>query len=149
MGLNEALRDYNALRRAVAADTQWLARIERLAEASFRAAEHLIVYGSLSPGGPNHGRLASLGGTWEVGWVEGYREAVGWGSELGFPALRWQPGGQQVRAYLLRSAALRGIWGDLDRFEGAAYHRILVPFYSEEGLRAVGNLYAAAETAVA
>ena len=149
MGLTEALQDFNSLRRIAIADSEWVGRLERLAQASFHAAEHLIVYGSLAPGRPNHGRLASLGGTWEAGWVEGDRYEVGWGSELGFPALHWRPGGPRVAAHLLRSAALRGAWEELDRFEGAAYQRILVPFYSGEGLRAVGYLYAAAQAAVA
>ena len=87
MGLTEALQDFNSLRRIAIADSEWVGRLERLAQASFHAAEHLIVYGSLAPGRPNHGRLASLGGTWEAGWVEGDRYEVGWGSELGFPAL--------------------------------------------------------------
>ena len=94
-------------------------------------------------------RLAPLGGTWESGWVEGVREAVGWGSELGFPALRWRAAGPRVPAHLFRSPGLRERWGELDGFEGAAYQRILVPFYSSHGLRAVGYLYAAAPTAAA
>jgi gamma-glutamylcyclotransferase (GGCT)/AIG2-like uncharacterized protein YtfP len=144
VGLAEALEDFNSLRRVAVADVDWVARLDRLAQATFRAAEHLIVYGSLSPGRPNHWRLAPLGGTWELGWVEGEREAVGWGSELGFPALHWRPAGPRVAAHLLRSAALRDHWEELDRFEGAAYQRILVPFYSDQGLRGVGYLYAAA-----
>jgi gamma-glutamylcyclotransferase (GGCT)/AIG2-like uncharacterized protein YtfP len=145
-GLAEALEEFNSLRWTAAADAAWVERLDRLAQATFRAAEQLIVYGSLSPGGPNHWRLAPLGGTWELGWVEGEREAVGWGSELGFPALRWRPAGPRVAAHLLRSAALRDHWEELDRFEGAAYQRILVPFYSDQGLRAIGYLYAAAPT---
>lgn len=147
--LTEALEDFNALRRSAAADADWVERLDRLAQATFHAAEHLIVYGSLSPGGPNHWRLASLSGTWEPGWVEGEREAVGWGSELGFPALRWRVAGPRVAAHLFRSTPLTEIWGELDRFEGAAYQRILVPFYSSHGLKAVGYLYAAAPAAVA
>jgi gamma-glutamylcyclotransferase (GGCT)/AIG2-like uncharacterized protein YtfP len=142
--LAEALEDFNSLRRVAAGDANCIARLDRLAQATFRAEEHLIVYGSLSPGGPNHWRLTPLGGTWEPGWVEGEREAVGWGSELGFPALRWRPAGPRVAAHLLRSAALQDHWEEIDRFEGAAYQRILVPFYSDQGLRAVGYLYAAA-----
>jgi hypothetical protein len=52
-------------------------------------------------------------------------------------------------AHLLHSAALREHWPELDRFEGAAYRRILVPFYMEEGLCAIGNLYAVSPAAVA
>ncbi len=141
--LAEALSSFNALRIAAVPSDGWTARLDRLAHAAFRAAEHLIVYGSLSPGGPNHDRLAQLGGVWEQGWVEGEREPVGWGAELGYPALRWQPGGSRVAAHLLRSAALAGQWDALDQFEGAAYQRILAPFYSDRGLSAVGYLYAA------
>jgi hypothetical protein len=84
-----------------------------------------------------------------VGLTEALEDVVGWGSELGFPALRWRAAGRRVAAHLFRSAALTGIWGELDRFEGAAYQRILVPFYSSYSLKAVGYLYAAAPAAVA
>ena len=45
--LTEALEDFNALRWSAAADADWLERLDRLAQATFRAAEHLI-----SPGDP-------------------------------------------------------------------------------------------------
>ena len=144
IGLEAALAEFNAARHAAMADDPWASRLDRLAHAAFRASEHLIVYGSLSPGAPNHDRLTVLGGTWEPGWVEGRRETTGWGAELGFPALRWQPGGSRVAAHLLRSRELPGHWAWLDRFEGEAYRRILVPFYGEGGLRAVGYVYAVA-----
>jgi len=147
MLLNAVLRGLNSLRRGVTSTGANL--VDHLAETAFRASDHLIVYGSLSPGGPNHGRLAALGGTWERGWVEGQLDEVGWGAQLGFPALRWEPGGARVAAHLLRSAALRHHWAALDRFEGAGYQRILVPFYSEQGLRTIGYLYAASPPAVA
>ena len=142
--LNDVLAEFNAARHASMALEPWASRLDRLAQAAFHAAEHLIVYGSLSPGAPNHHRLAPFGGTWEPGWVEGERERVGWGAELGFPALRWRPGGSRVTAHLLRSSPLKDHWASLDGFEGPAYHRILVPFFSASGLRAVGYLYAAA-----
>lgn len=148
MRLDDALSEFNALRLALGAGERWAARLDRLAQAAFRAAEHLIVYGSLSPGAPNHDRLAPLGGAWEPGWVEGERAQVGWGAELGYPALRWRPGGPRVAAHLLRSAGLSDQWAELDRFEGPAYRRILVPFYSDPGLRAIGYLYAASPAAV-
>lgn len=144
MGLTEALERFNSLRWSESTDGPWVERLDRLAQATFGVAQHLIVYGSLSPGGPNHWRLAPLGGTWETGWVEGERKAVGWGAELGFPALRWRPGGPRVAAYLLRSERLRDHWGELDRYEGPAYQRILAPFHSDQGSMVVGYLYAAA-----
>jgi gamma-glutamylcyclotransferase (GGCT)/AIG2-like uncharacterized protein YtfP len=144
MRLDDALGEFNALRLGMTAGDDDVARLDRLAHAAFHAAAHLIVYGSLAPGAPNHARLATLGGTWERGWVEGDREQVGWGAELGYPALRWMPGRPRVTAYLLRSQALPERWSELDQFEGSAYCRILVPFYSVRGPRAVGYLYAIA-----
>jgi gamma-glutamylcyclotransferase (GGCT)/AIG2-like uncharacterized protein YtfP len=142
--LADALAEFNALYAATALGEEAREPLERLAQGAFHAADHLIVYGSLSPGAPNHGRLVPLGGTWERGWVEGDREQVGWGAELGYPALRWRPGGPRVTAHLLRSKALREHWPELDRYEGSAYRRILVPFFPDRGLRVVGYLYAMA-----
>ena len=144
--MNRILAEFNALRLAPDPDGTWVPRLDRLAQAAFRAGHHLIVYGSLSPGAPNHHRLAALNGKWEDGWVEGDRVQLGWGAELGFPALSWRPGGARVAAHLLRSAALADRWTELDRFEGEAYRRILVPFHSELGISAIGYLYAAAPT---
>ena len=83
MTLDDALSEFNALRHASLVGDAWASRLDRLAQAAFRAAEHLIVYGSLSPGAPNHARLLPLGGAWERGWVEGEREQVGWGWSSG------------------------------------------------------------------
>jgi len=149
MLLNAVLRILNSSRRGATAPSSRTKLVDRLAHAAFRASDHLIAYGSLSPGGPNHGRLAALEGTWCPGWVEGELEESGWGVQLGFPALRWRPGAPRVAAHLLRSTALRDYWAELDRFEGAGYRRILVPFYWEQGSRAIGYLYAAGPPAVA
>jgi gamma-glutamylcyclotransferase (GGCT)/AIG2-like uncharacterized protein YtfP len=140
MLLNALLRALNSSRRG--GRLLGVNVVDQLAQTAFGASDHLIAYGSLSPGGPNHVRLATLGGTWERGWVEGQLEEVGWGAQLGFPALRWRPGGPRVAAHLLQSPALRDHWPALDRFEGAGYQRILVPFHSEQGSRVIGYLYA-------
>jgi hypothetical protein len=79
-------------------------------------------------------------------WLEPWRTSIPFGWQRpGTPPgpNHWRQGGPRVPAHLLRSAALRDHWEELDRFEGAAYRRILVPFYSEQGPRAVGYLYAA------
>ena len=144
MFLNAVPKALNWLRRRGTELPVWASLVDRIAHTGFRVLDHLIVYGSLSPGGPNHPRLAALGGTWEAGWVEGQLQEVGWGAQLGFPAIHWQPGGTRVAAHLLRSATLRKHWPELDRFEGAGYQRILVPFYSDQGSKAIGYLYAAA-----
>src|SRR3954466_9302379 len=103
MLLNPVLRGFNSFGHAAIAASTRVKLVDRVAQFAFGASDHLIAYGSLSPGGPNHGRLAALGGTWEQGWVEGQLEQVGWGAKLGFPALRWRPGGPRVAAHLLRS----------------------------------------------
>jgi len=147
--LENLLFEFNRLRHGALNDDPWNGQLDRLAQAAFRAAEHLVAYGSLAPGRPNHARVAELAGSWESGWVEGDLEATGWGASRGFPALRWRPGGPRIPAYLLRSKALRGHWAELDRFEGTEYRRILVPFHTDAGLRAVGYLYAATHSALA
>jgi gamma-glutamylcyclotransferase (GGCT)/AIG2-like uncharacterized protein YtfP len=114
-----------------------------LADKLFGASERLIVYGSLAPGRVHHHEVASLGGTWTRGWVTGDLLETGWGSELGYPALRYRAGGPQVAAWLLTSAALPPAWERLDRFEGAAYQRVLAPFETDRGVAAVGYIYAA------
>jgi gamma-glutamylcyclotransferase (GGCT)/AIG2-like uncharacterized protein YtfP len=147
--LDNLLREFNVLRREVGAVDPCRNHLDHLAEAGFHATEHFITYGSLAPGGPNHHRVAELSGTWERGWVEGDLEPTGWGAQLGYPALRWRPGGPRIPAHLLRSATLREHWAALDRFEGPGYQRILVPFYNDAGLSAIGYVYAAFPAAVA
>lgn len=113
------------------------------AAALFGAAERLIVYGSLAPGRANHLQLASLGGAWTRGWISGDRVAAGWGFDLGYPGVRWRPGGEHIEAWLLHTAGLAGEWDRLDDFEGAAYQRLLAPFETDAGIVAVGYFYAA------
>ncbi len=105
---------------------------------------HLIVYGSLGPGGLNHDQMEGLQGEWREGWVTGTLLHQGWGAHLGYPVLRWDPAGQRVRAYLFTSADLPAHWDRLDTFEGEAYERMLVPFHGDDGARSVGYLYALA-----
>jgi gamma-glutamylcyclotransferase (GGCT)/AIG2-like uncharacterized protein YtfP len=117
---------------------------EALLETLFRPSERLAVYGSLTPGQPNHHLLAPLGGEWIEGYVEGELHAMGWGAAQGFPALRWRSGGVKVRVHVLISSALPEMWVKLDEFEGADYRRSLVPVYSTEkigALLAIANLY--------
>ena len=106
--------------------------------------QHLIVYGSLGPGGPNHDQMDGLEGEWREGWVTGTLLDQGWGAHLGYPVLRWDPAGQRVPAYLFTSADLPAHWNRLDTFEGEAYERLLVPFQGDDGVRSVGYLYALA-----
>jgi len=138
--LARAVSELNLLRRA--ADPATRTAADRLAEISFGASHHLIAYGSLVPGGSNAAQLEGLRGTWRSGWVTGTLVDAGWGSALGYPALRWSADTEvRVRAQLFTSSDLPSQWERLDAFEGEEYRRILAPFYDDDGLVAVGYLY--------
>ncbi|MDO6673900.1 MULTISPECIES: hypothetical protein [Cobetia] len=44
--------------------------------------QHLFIYGTLGPGGPNEHVMLDIGGSWTPGTLKGRLEAAGWG-------LRW------------------------------------------------------------
>lgn len=67
---------------------------------------------------------------------------LGWGADLGYPALRWSADGAPVAAQMLASDELPAHWPRLDEFEGEQYLRILVPVRLAGGRVAVANLYA-------
>jgi gamma-glutamylcyclotransferase (GGCT)/AIG2-like uncharacterized protein YtfP len=140
--LNEALIRTNLLRTGEPPDPLALNLLEGALEALFGASRHLVVYGSLAPGGPNHGLLANLKGEWREGWVTGELLDRGWSAAMGFPALRWCPEGGRIPAHLFISDELPGIWFRLDEFEGLEYKRILAPFWTPDGSVVVGNVYA-------
>jgi gamma-glutamylcyclotransferase (GGCT)/AIG2-like uncharacterized protein YtfP len=105
------------------------------------ATGRLIVYGSLAPGRRHHAELAELPGTWRPGWVTGALVEAGWGSAIGYDALRWDPAGERVAAHLLESDALPASWERLDAFEGDAYRRTPIPFFLDDGGWTVGQVY--------
>lgn len=140
--LNAALIRINLLRTRGLSDAISEDLLEGALEALFSMSEHLIVYGSLAPGGPNHGLLSGLRGAWLEGWVTGELLERGWSAAMSYPALRWCPGGDEVRAWLFRSQDLPGHWRRLDEFEGLEYRRILAPFWTPAGEVWVGNIYA-------
>lgn len=110
--------------------------------AVFAAADsRLATYGSLSPGESNHDQLAGLPGDWKNGAVWGRLEDRGWGAGLGFPGLRPDAEGSPVPVRLFRSPRLPRAWDRLDRFEGPAYRRELVPVAAPAGVM-LANLYA-------
>lgn len=74
--------------------------------------------------------------------VTGELVHAGWGDDLGYPALRWSPGGSAVDVQLFVSADLPSHWARLDEFEGSEYLRIVVPVHSQDGVVALANLYA-------
>lgn len=123
---------------------------ERLLDAVFRTQRRLAVYGTLAPGQPNYRVVSPLGGEWTNGLIEGDLFPRGWGATLGYPAFRPRAGGGAVAVRVLTSRKLPAAWPDLDRFEGPAYVRVLIPVFGpgradERRLRTVANLYAAAE----
>ena len=140
--LNDALIRINLLRTREPPDPMARDLLEGAIEALFSVSRRLIVYGSLAPGGPNHGLIADLGGEWRKGWVTGELLEKGWGAAMGYPALRWCPEGGKIDAHLLVSDDLPHLWKRLDEFEGLEYKRIWAPFWDAEGEMQVGNVYA-------
>lgn len=84
--------------------------------------QKLIVYGTLAPGQPNYGMLEDLHGSFEECEVKGRIAEVD-----RFIFFDWDPYGQPIKAKLFTSSGLPSHWGDLDRFEGENYKRILIP----------------------
>jgi gamma-glutamylcyclotransferase (GGCT)/AIG2-like uncharacterized protein YtfP len=140
--LNDALIRLNILRTGEALNPTAIDLLEGAMEALFSVSRHLIVYGSLAPGGLNHGLVSELEGEWIRGWVTGELLERGWGAAMSYPALRWCPEGKDVDAFLFVSPELPEHWPRLDEFEGLEYRRILVPFWAADGQVRVGNVYA-------
>jgi gamma-glutamylcyclotransferase (GGCT)/AIG2-like uncharacterized protein YtfP len=139
--LLERLDVVNRIRRAFSSD----AHLEAQFDTAYQADFQLAVYGSLAPGRVNHHRLEALGNHWRSDvFTFGDLVQTGWGADLGFPAIRWNPRGERVAVQLLRSAQLPAAWEELDAFEGAEYVRILVPIFSGTQLITIANLYEAA-----
>lgn len=106
-------------------------------ERRFACAAWLASYGSLAPGGKNHGELARCPGTWWQGTVTGHRAERQW------PVFTFAERGPRVPVWLLHSHELPTQWQALDAFEGSDYRRILVPVWHGDQLFAVANLYEA------
>jgi gamma-glutamylcyclotransferase (GGCT)/AIG2-like uncharacterized protein YtfP len=103
-------------------------------------SHRLAVYGSLAPGAENQGVLSELNGVWTKGIVKGHRDAAGWGQTLGFPALIWDPSGDDIAVDLFHSRELPDHWDRIDEFEGDDYQRILVPVEQDTEV-VVANIY--------
>lgn len=117
--------------------------LEAELEASYQSSHHLVVYGTLAPGRPNHNQVEHIVGTWRDDvYMEGEFINTGWAIKYGYPMIRWKPGGSRVASYLLTSEMLPSCWTDLDNFEGPEYCRILIPVFDEQGFITVGNVYA-------
>lgn len=86
--------------------------------------ERLFVYGSLGPGGPNHGLLEHLGGEWMPASVRGHLIDAGWGAEMGYPGIVLDDDGEPVAGYVFACEDLVDHWDELDAFEGRQYRRV-------------------------
>jgi gamma-glutamylcyclotransferase (GGCT)/AIG2-like uncharacterized protein YtfP len=140
--LNDALIRLNLLRTHLSRDPLAADLLEGTVDTLFSASRHLIAYGSLMPGGLNHGLLSDLRGEWRQGWIAGELLDRGWSAAMSYPALRWCPEGGEVPAWAFISEDLPDHWRRLDDFEGLEYQRIWALFWDEEGQTLVGNVYA-------
>ena len=103
--------------------------------------EHLFVYGSLQPGGPNQHVLADIDGIWQPATVRGRLVAEGWGAELGYPGMVADDAGEPINGQLLSSETLQQRWQALDAFEGEQYQRITVDAVLSDGSRVAAQVY--------
>jgi hypothetical protein len=110
--LNDALIRLNILRSGASRDPIAGDLLEGALEALFSMSQHLIVYGSLTPGGPNHGLISGLEGEWVDGWLTGELLERGWSAAMSYPSLRWCPEGSDIPARLFISWLLSGREGD-------------------------------------
>jgi gamma-glutamylcyclotransferase (GGCT)/AIG2-like uncharacterized protein YtfP len=126
-------------------DTVMVSDAEAQLEERYRHSERLAVYGTLAPGRSNHHVLKPYGGTWTRGRVRGDLLDLGWGAEVGYPALRLRDDGPWVVVHVLESMRLPHGWSGIDAFEGSEYCRVLAPVYAEADtppdLVTVANLY--------
>lgn len=136
------LRLHRILHRLNAGRTQAGCRT-RLEERLQLPAYKLAVYGTLRPGGSNHHLIAEFPGEWTRASVRGRLLAQAPAARLGYPAMVWQPEGDEIEVDLLSSPALKNFWHVLDEFEGEHYRRILVPIERDNQIIAVANLYEA------
>jgi len=101
----------------------------------------LAVYGSLAPGRSNHDVIAGVPGTWTTGRVEGRLIHLGWGADLGYPALIPEPGSDNwIDAWILESDELAHHWARLDEFEGAEYERVTIDVHTADAI-VVAEIY--------
>ena len=100
----------------------------------------LAVYGTLRPGGSNHGQVANLTGTWIEGTVRALLYPTGAGAATGYPGIVLDPHGDVVSVHLLVSTELTHHWARLDTFEGAGYRRVLAEVSTRIG-PVTANIY--------
>lgn len=142
--LNDAAQRINAHLKDGGVDAAAAVMLSDADDASLgRPSHRLAVYGTLAPGRSNHHVIASIGGEWVDGRVEGAVHTIERGAAVGFPAFRWTPGGPRVAVCVLTDAGLPAHWPRLDLFEGPDYRRILVPVFGDAAEPKLAFIYAA------
>lgn len=86
--------------------------------------ERLFVYGTLAPNRPNEHILKEIGGEWQEASVKGFLEDKGWGSKMGYPAIKLDNSANDVEGFVFISKNLKNHWDKLDKFEGDEYKRV-------------------------
>lgn len=110
--------------------------LEDLIDAVLRhPSRRLVAYGTLGPGGPNHGLVAHVQGQWREVVIAGQIGTVD-----GLPAFRRVSDGPAQSVDLFESVDLPDLWPELDAFEGLRYQRILIE-YRDGDIVGVGNVY--------
>ena len=101
----------------------------------------LFVYGSLQPGAENEKYLKHINGSWKEGYALGNLVTEGWGSKIGFPVIRLNNKGDQIKGWLLESDELDRNWKMLDEFEGEEYKRSVTDIYLKDGSKQLAYIY--------
>lgn len=101
----------------------------------------LFVYGSLQPGAENDKYLKHIKGEWKEGYALGNLVTEGWGSKIGFPVIRLNNEGEQIKGWLLESDELDRNWKMLDEFEGEEYKRSVTEIYLKDGSKQLAYIY--------
>ena len=142
-GLEKILSRINIIRHSSSDDCWKDCHLiaEEIIETLFNSSHHLAIYGSLAPGKSNYAVIEDVPGQWLDGYVHGKLYESGWGSDIGFPGIVWQPSGPKVNVHLFVSDHLPEHWQHLDNFEGVEYKRSLVPVHDNKGIIAVANIY--------
>ena len=111
---------------------------------AFVPEQHLIIYGSLAPGQPNHAKISHIKGLWKDVIIWGQLKNEGWGATLGYYGFvdGVTKDVQEIEGKVLQSAMLIDEYAFLDDFEGEGYKRILTKYKLTNGEIGVGYLYA-------
>jgi len=106
---------------------------------------NLFVYGTLAPGRPNEHILKEIGGSWQDASVTGKLYQKGWGASMGYPAIILDKKGEKIEGFLFSSKSLSLHWGDLDKFEGKEYKRIIATVKLKNGTKVDAFIYSLKE----